>query len=93
MVDLFASLLLIEPRGLKIGAMLEKGETAKAAAEGQKLMNIVKFDYTVMLIIIADMVLKPGWGDLAMLGGFGLIVAAGAVLFLVPALKATPAAA
>src|SRR3954468_17169636 len=56
-------LLLLEPTGRKIGAMLAAGETEQAAAAGRRLMNISKFDYTVMLVVIGDMVLKPGFTD------------------------------
>jgi len=80
-------LLFIEPRGRQIEAMLMGGDEAGALAAGRRLLGIAKFDYTVMLIIVADMVFKPGWSDLPILAGFAVIAVAGLALFLVPALR------
>lgn len=86
-------LLLIEPTGRRIGGMIEAGDLAGATAAGQRLLTISKFDYTVMLMVIVDMVLKPVWGDWLVLGPMAVVVIAGAIGFLVPALSRTPAAA
>ena len=80
-------LLFIEPRGRQIAAMMEQGREAEAIVAGRKLLGIAKFDYTVMLVIIADMVLKPHWSDVATLAVFALVIAGGLVAFLLPALK------
>lgn len=85
-------LLFIEPRGLQIAKMLEAGCQAEAIAAGRKLLSIAKFDYTVMVIIVADMVLKPVWTDLLTIGVFAAIIAVGLVVFLLPALRAEPEA-
>jgi hypothetical protein len=81
-------LLIIEPRGRQVAAMLEAGRTDEAVAAGRKLLDVAKFDYTVMLVIVADMVLKPHWGELLTIGVFAAAVVAGLVLFLLPALRA-----
>ena len=85
-------LLLLEPTGRKIGAMLDAGQTDDAIAAGKRLMTISKFDYTVMLMVIADMVLKPNFSDVFVVAAMAVVVAGGAALFLRPLLGRTPAA-
>ena len=51
---------------------------------GARLVRIAKFDYVVLFVVIADMVLKPGWGDVVILGLMGAAVAVAALLFLTP---------
>ena len=85
-------LLLLEPEGRKIGALIEKGEMVDAVAAGKRLLNIGKFDYSVMLVVIIDMVMKPGLADVVVLAVMAAIVAGGAIVFLGPVLARTPAA-
>lgn len=89
----FTGLLLIEPQGRRIGAMLDAGRTDEAMAAGERLMSVSKFDYAVMLVVIADMVLKPYWTDFVVIALFVVVVAAAAIAFLLPALRSEPAAA
>jgi uncharacterized membrane protein len=71
---------------------------AKAESEGRnagdyggKMLQIAKFDYVMLFTVIADMVLKPQWSDLVTIGIMAVVLAVGAVLFLLPGLR--PAAA
>ena len=80
-------LLFIEPKGKQIAALLEAGNTAGAIAEGRRLLSVSKFDYTVMFLIVADMVLKPVWTDFVVIGVFAAVLAAGFVAFMLPALR------
>lgn len=69
----------IKPVGDKIQALVEKEGMSPAAMQmGQRLTRVARFDYAVMVVIVADMVLKPGSGDYAILGAMAawLIVAA-----------------
>ena len=79
-------MFLIEPTGLRIGAALGRGETAAAKAAGERLLTVVKFDYTVMFIVVADMVLKPAWTDIVTIVIFAALLAISGWLFLRPAL-------
>ncbi len=88
----FTGLLLLEPTGRKIGALLEAGETDAALAAGRRVMNIGKFDYTVMLMVIVDMVLKPGFTDFVTIAVMAVAVIAGAIVFLGPLFGRAPAA-
>ena len=85
-------ILLLEPQGRKIGALIEAGQMVDAVAAGKRLMNISKFDYSIMLAVIIDMVMKPGLTDIAVLAVMAAIVAGGAIVFLGPVLARTPAA-
>lgn len=85
-------LLLIEPTGRRIAAMLETGNTEAALAAGRRLLTIGKFDYIVMLMVIVDMVLKPGLSDVVVLAAMAVAVAVGAALFLGPLFGRAPAA-
>lgn len=87
----FTGLLFIEPKGRQIQAMIEAGNTTGAVAEGRKLLSVGKFDYTVMLLIVADMVLKPHWTDFVTIAVFAVVVVAGFVAFMLPALRSDPA--
>ncbi len=78
----FTGLLIIEPTGRKLGALVAEGRTDEAIAQGRQLMRISRFDYTVMLVVIFDMVFKPGWTDFLAIAVMALVVAAGAVVFL-----------
>ena len=75
-------LLLIEPTGRRIGEFLQAGQVDKGIAVGKDLIRIGKFDYVVMLVVVADMVLKPSFADLWMLAIFAVVIAAGAYFFL-----------
>jgi len=85
-------LLLIEPTGRKIGAMKEAGDPEGALAAGRRLLTIGKFDYTVMIVVIVDMVLKPNFSDVVVIAAMAVAVAVGAALFLGPLAGRTPAA-
>jgi uncharacterized membrane protein len=64
-------------------ALAAEGRADEATTEALALLRVSKFDYTVILLVVADMVLKPSWTDFATLGTFAAILVAGAVYFLV----------
>src|SRR6218665_1084725 len=78
----FTGLLIIEPTGRKLGGLIAQGRTDEALAQGRKLMQVGRFDYTVMFVVVLDMVFKPGWTDFITIALMALVIAAGAVLFL-----------
>lgn len=78
----FTGLLILEPLGRRISEVLAAGRTEEALEQGKRLMQIAKFDYTVMIVVIADMVLKPYWTDLPTIIVFALAIGAGAYFFL-----------
>ncbi len=76
-------MFVLEPRAKEMGRLMGEGREAEAAAVGRRLLTISKFDYTIMVLIVADMVLKPYWTDFLTLGAMAAVLAAGAALFLV----------
>jgi len=78
----FTGILFLEPQGRRIGTALAEGRVEEAASAGRRLMQIARFDYTVMFVVIVDMVFKPHWTDFVTLGLMAAILAAGAVVFL-----------
>ncbi|MER9328094.1 DUF2269 family protein [Mesorhizobium sp. M0488] len=76
-------MFIFKPTGERMGAMIAKeGVTPAALAIAQRMMSTARFDYAVMLVIVADMVLKPTAQDIAILAGMALVVVAGATLAL-----------
>ncbi|MFD1986580.1 DUF2269 family protein [Mesorhizobium newzealandense] len=74
-------MFIFKPTGERMGAMIAReGVTPAVLAIGQRMMSAARFDYAVMLVIIADMVLKPTAHDIGILAGMALVVAAGAAL-------------
>jgi uncharacterized membrane protein len=84
---------VIKPTGERIARHESAGRRDLALAEGRKLTTVARFDYVMLFTVIFDMVFKPQWSDLTVLGVMAVAVAIGAVLFLVPALRMQPAAA
>ncbi|PDQ21147.1 hypothetical protein CN311_10650 [Mesorhizobium sanjuanii] len=74
-------MFIFKPTGERMGAMIAKeGVTPAVLAIGRRMMSAARFDYAVMLVIIADMVLKPTAQDLGILAGMALVVVLGAGL-------------
>lgn len=84
--------LFIEPQGRRIGAAMAEGRIEEARAAGRNLMQIARFDYTVMLVVIIDMVFRPGWTDFLTMALMALIVVTGAIVFLGLGIRQEPAA-
>lgn len=85
----------LRPFAAKIGARAATGDIKGAVAEGRNMLQVSKFDYTMLFLIVADMVLKPQWNDYLVLGGFVIILVVAAITFLAPLLwrEPVPAAA
>ena len=84
---------VIRPAADTIAKLESEGKRDLAMAHGSRLLQVSKFDYVMLFTVIADMVLKPGWSDVLLLVVMAVVLAAGAALFLLPALSAKPAAA
>ena len=62
----FTGLLVIKPRGERLGAMLaaSRGEmTPPIWLEGRRLIAISRIDYVVLFLVVFDMVVKPTGDD------------------------------
>jgi uncharacterized membrane protein len=83
----FASTFLLGVLGLKpLSEQIEMLHIAGAHDEAkpleERILQLSKFDYVVMAVVIADMVFKPGWNDLVPIGLMLVAVVGGAVAFL-----------
>lgn len=86
-------LLMIKPRADKIASLIQsEGEQSPGIAPlGRSLITIARFDYVLLFVVIADMVLKPQPDDVVTLVVMALVIVAGAILFLGGGLRQTPA--
>ena len=73
---------VFEPLGKQVAELLAAGRTDEALAIAHKVLRVAKFDYVVMFVVVADMVLKPHWTDFPTLIVFALAIGAGAYFFL-----------
>lgn len=73
---------VLRVRAEKMGALVAEGRETEAVDEGLALLRVSKFDYTVILVVVADMVLKPSWTDFVTLGLFAAIIAISAWFFV-----------
>lgn len=87
-------MFIFKPTGERMGAMIAKdGITPAVLAIGQRMMSAARFDYAVMLVVIADMVLKPSVHDIGILAGMVLVVVVSATLALGVDRRLVPSAA
>jgi len=84
---------VLRVKAIEAGRLMGEGRVAEAALVGRKLMQVAKFDYTMLFTVVAIMVAKPVWSDLVTLGVMGLVLAVAAGLFLVGGLRRDPAPA
>ncbi|MGP2494067.1 DUF2269 family protein [Mesorhizobium sp. PUT5] len=82
-VTFSVGMLVFKPTAERMGKMIAKdGVTPAALAQGRRILSAARFDYSVMLVIVADMVLKPTLEDGFVLGAMALVVLGGAALAL-----------
>ena len=69
------------PTAAKMAKLIaEEGVTPQALALGQRMLRFARIDYSVMLVIVADMVLKPAAQDIGILVAMAAIPVAGVAL-------------
>ncbi|MER8629228.1 DUF2269 family protein [Mesorhizobium opportunistum] len=87
-------MFIFKPTGERMAAMIAtEGVTPSLLAIGQRMMSTARFDYAVMLVIVADMVLKPTADDIGILAGMVLVLVAGAMLAFGGSRRLVPSAA
>ena len=76
-------MFIFKPTAEKMASMIDRdGVTPGALDLGHRILAAACFDYSVMLVIVADMVLKPALHDIAILAGMLMILAIGLALSL-----------
>lgn len=79
LVTLLVGVLVFKPTADRLMTMIAAdGPTPAAIAQARRIVRVARFDYSVMAVVIADMVLKPTIADTAVLAAMGMIVLAGA---------------
>lgn len=75
---------------MEAGRLMAEGKLAEAALVGRQLMQVAKFDYVMLFVVVADMVFKPYWTDFVALGVFAVVLGAAAYFFLGSGLRTAP---
>lgn len=85
-------LLVIKPRSEGIARLLAAApdDTEAALTQTLRLMNLVRFDHIILLLVVAVMALKPSVTDSGLLLAIGAILALGAVI-TIPRIRQTRA--
>lgn len=88
-------ILLIKPRAEELAAMAEENgpQNRELLPYADRLLMIARFDYVMLLLVVAVMVLKPGPGNLLELSVLAALLVIGTALTLVPGMKAQPVSA
>jgi uncharacterized membrane protein len=87
-------MLIFKPTGERMGAMIARDGVTPAVLEiGERMMRAARLDYAVMLVIVADMVLKPTTDDIGILAAMVLVVMIGAMMAFGRARRMIPGAA
>jgi len=74
---------VFKPTADRMAKMIaERGVTPDVLVLGQRMLRFARLDYSVMLVIVADMVLKPTGHDVLVLSGMAVILAAGIAMAL-----------
>lgn len=74
-------------KAMEAGALMGEGRVAEAAAAGRKLMQVAKFDYTMLFVVVAIMVFKPSWTEFVTLGVLAAVLLAAGWFFLAGGLR------
>ena len=89
-VTFSVGMLVFKPTADRMARIIAMdGVTPAALAQGQRILSAARFDYSVMLVIVADMVLKPTREDGFVLGAMALVLLGGAALALSNNARAT----
>jgi hypothetical protein len=59
---------IAKPAGDRVAALIARGQTEAAMPEALRLVHLGRFDASCMVAIVALMVLKPSFADIAVLG-------------------------
>ena len=79
---------VLTPRAKKAEAGFKAGGVTPAVvAICRDILTIAKFDAVLLFTVVADMVLKPGFGDWVIVAIMAVVIVAAAALWLTPAFR------
>jgi hypothetical protein len=88
MVGNFAVIPIISGQAKRLQVAAHSGNLSRAAAIGRnEFLPLIAFDLALLVIIVADMVLKPSAADWVLLIVFAVALLAAIVLLLLPSLR------
>lgn len=87
--------LVLKPRAEELDALTQGGQTPQTAlvAKAADLLTIARFDYVILLLVVAVMVLKPTASDIGLLSAMAVVAVLGALLTIVKGMRGGTAAA
>ncbi len=75
--------LVLGPRSGKVSALIAQGGvTPEVMKQGSEILKIAQFDMVLLFVVVADMVLKPGWANWITLIVMVLVLAGAGYYFL-----------
>lgn len=75
--------LALKPCAERVGMLVGKeGISPMAVAQARRLLSLAKFDFVMLFIIVADMVIKPAAENFAVLAAMALALIVAAMIFL-----------
>ena len=75
--------LVLGPRAGKVGAAIAQGgATPEVVKQGVEVLKLAQFDMVLLFVVVADMVLKPGWSNWITLIVMVLVLAGAGYYFL-----------
>jgi uncharacterized membrane protein len=75
-------ILVLKPRSDRIGELISKEGISKAVVEqSRELLQIAKFDFVMLFIVAADMVIKPTADNYVTLSVMAIALVVGAIFF------------
>ncbi|MCA0276734.1 MAG: DUF2269 domain-containing protein [Proteobacteria bacterium] len=70
--------LVFKPTADRMSALIARdGVTPAVLEQGRRILKVARFDYAVMLVIVADMVLKPTPSDVSVLATMAMVFGLG----------------
>ena len=82
---------ILGPMGKRIEAQIaEQGFTGEAVTAGRKLLVLARLDYTLFVLILIDMVLKPTGDDAGVLAVMAVLLVAGIAVTVMQARAVSP---
>lgn len=70
--------LVFKPTADRMSALIARdGVTPAVLEQGRRILKVARFDYAVMLVIVADMVLKPTPSDVPVLATMAMVFGLG----------------
>lgn len=74
---------IMKTAGERVAYLMDVGRDLHAAAAARRLLRLARFECATMMAIIALMVMKPDWGDLAVLATIGAAMTIATIAYLV----------